>query len=138
MAGTAAERNLETINSVSASVSKDQSAAAFRELRGASRVQQVYLDVKICVSLDDVQNVTNARQARQQYGVNRSGVTIAVLDTNVDETHPDLQGRVVAAKDFTGEDTTEDNYGHGTHVAGIIAGDGNASNGTYVGVAPNA
>jgi subtilisin family serine protease len=52
-------------------------------------------------------------------------VVVAVLDTGVDRSHPDLAGRVLAGYDFVGNDSnTADNHGHGTHVAGIIAASG--------------
>ncbi len=50
-----------------------------------------------------------------------AGVIIAVLDTGIDERHEDLRGKVVGRVNFTGSATTDDIYGHGTHVAGIIA-----------------
>ncbi len=50
-----------------------------------------------------------------------SGIIIAVLDTGIDEQHEDLQGKVVGRVNFTTSATTDDVYGHGTHVAGIIA-----------------
>ncbi|MEE8585898.1 MAG: S8 family peptidase [Acidobacteriota bacterium] len=70
------------------------------------------------------------------------GVTVAVFDSGI-AAHPDLQGRILASVDFTsGEavevDANRDNYGHGTHVAGIIAGSGRASAGRFAGVAPGA
>lgn len=71
-------------------------------------------------------------------GKNRGrNITIAIIDTGVDPNHPDLIGRVTKTKDFTGEGYF-DGYGHGTHVAGIIAGDGKASKGKYTGIAPEA
>jgi thermitase len=58
-----------------------------------------------------------------------SDVLIAVLDTGIDETQEDLAGRVVASVNFTESPTTDDIYGHGTHVAGIIAATANNSTG---------
>lgn len=61
------------------------------------------------------------------------GVVVAILDTGIDESHVDLQGVVVDAADFTGEGLTDEN-GHGTLMAGIIAG---LPNGTgIIGTAP--
>ncbi len=49
-------------------------------------------------------------------------VVIALLDTGVDLTHPDLEGQTVAGYDFVqGDDDPQDDHGHGTHVAGIAA-----------------
>ena len=65
------------------------------------------------------------------------GVTVAVVDTGVDLDHPDLQANIVTGKSFVdGASSPDDDYGHGTHVAGILAAVGN--NGGVVGVAPSA
>ena len=78
-----------------------------------------------------------------QLGATGKGVGVAVVDSGI-APHPDLAGRIVASVDFTGNDLSTalvapaDPGGHGTHVAGLVAGDGTASGGAYTGVAPGA
>ena len=64
-------------------------------------------------------------------------VLIAILDTGIDQSHEDLEGKVVAEVNFTDSPTADDIHGHGTHIAGIIAA--NSNNGIGIaGVAPDA
>ena len=88
------------------------------------------------------------------YGFTGRGVRVAVLDSGIDGTHPDVAyptktvqnvkllgyTRVFADLVLTLEDqpVTDITSGHGTHVAGIVAGDGSAYNGYYRGIAPGA
>ena len=65
------------------------------------------------------------------------GVRVALIDSGVADV-PDLHNRVVARVDFTEERDGLDTYGHGTHMAGLVAGDGTASAGQWVGAAPGA
>jgi serine protease AprX len=66
------------------------------------------------------------------------GVTVAVLDTGIDNL-PDFAGRLIGGVDLTGGNNPyQDSYGHGTFVAGLIAGDGASSDGQYSGEAPGA
>ena len=80
-------------------------------------------------------------------GLDGSGITVAVLDSGIDPNHSDLRNnasgrsRVILSMDFTGSGSLDDPYGHGTHIAGIIAGDGSSSytvGRDYTGMAPRA
>jgi len=66
------------------------------------------------------------------------GATVAVLDTGIDNL-PDFSGRLIGGVDLTGgRNPFQDSYGHGTFVAGLIAGNGASSGGQYSGEAPGA
>src|SRR5262245_7434154 len=67
------------------------------------------------------------------------GVTVALIDSGIDPRHNALKGRVLYTVDFTGGNGT-DRFGHGTHVAAIIAGQSGKLTDTrmYRGVAPGA
>ena len=71
-------------------------------------------------------------------GVDGEGIAVAVVDTGVAKVG-DLAGRVIGGVDFSGgNDPYKDEFGHGTFVAGLIAGSGASSGGLYKGVAPKA
>ncbi len=70
-------------------------------------------------------------------GEKGTGMRIGICDTGLDKDHPDVKGRVLGTKDFTGEGDYDGN-GHGTHVATIAVGNGSASDGKYRGAAPEA
>ncbi|MEQ4301378.1 S8 family serine peptidase [Plantactinospora sp. B6F1] len=100
-------------------------------------IGKLWLDRKVTVSLDESVGMIGAPEA-WGLGLDGTGVTVAVLDSGYDKNHPDLAGKVVAAKGFDlfGNTTTHDGNGHGTHVASTVAGSGAASGGRYEGVAP--
>ena len=77
--------------------------------------------------------------ASEQVGFDpaRAGIAVAIIDSGI-RPHADLPlSRIRAFKDFVTDSASPiDGCGHGTHVAGIIAGDGRRSNGLYAGIAP--
>ena len=98
--------------------------------------------------MDDVTNGATGVNAAWNSGFDGTGVGVAVIDSGINDNHPDLRNangtsRVVYHQDFTGTPTSNswggkwDLYGHGTHVAGIIGGNGTLSGGQYTGVAPS-
>ncbi|MET9665135.1 S8 family serine peptidase [Streptomyces sp. NPDC006475] len=100
-------------------------------------VAHVWLDAKVRGTLaESVPHI--GTPAMWKSGWTGKGVKVAVLDSGVDQTHPDLQGVEVAQKNFTESPVNDDRYGHGTHVASTIAGSGAKSGGRNKGVAPDA
>ncbi|MDT4937315.1 MAG: hypothetical protein QOG80_986, partial [Pseudonocardiales bacterium] len=71
-------------------------------------------------------------------GIDGKDVTVAVLDTGIQKL-PDFDKRLIGGVDLSGEGNPfKDTYGHGTFVAGLIAGNGASSNKVYMGEAPAA
>lgn len=66
------------------------------------------------------------------------GQTVGIADTGIDDQHPDFQGRLVGIVALGRAGDHSDPDGHGTHVAGSVAGDGSASSGSIKGTAPAA
>lgn len=72
-------------------------------------------------------------------GYTGKDINIAIVDTGISNIHRDLAGAVIGFKDFVNERISPyDDNGHGTHVGGIIAGNGMASNEMFKGIAPDA
>lgn len=125
-------RTFPAVDGAAVAVAKD-SAGAFWDgvtagsrttgLRTATGIAKVWLDGKRQISLDRSVPQIGAPTAWQA-GYDGTGVTVAVLDTGVDATHPDLAGRIKEAVNFTDASDTDDTVGHGTHVASTVAGGG--------------
>ena len=140
--------------------------SALTALRSAPHVSAVQLDVPERLSLNSSLAVVRA-DAVHALGLTGSGSTVAVLDSGLDVGHPFVAGRVVAQycssspsdaseRSLCPDGTTEDDAAgvaglaacasaggrlcdHGTHVAGIVAGDGTGVTGApHAGVAPGA
>src|SRR5206468_5102635 len=118
-------------------------ASVVEELAAFDEVSYISEDSEV-KTLGHVSATTGADAVRQQtktgllgtttnYTLDGSGIGMAVLDSGIDTTHKAFLGtgdqvRVVVSKDFTGENRTDDPYGHGTHVTSIAAGNGRISN----------
>ncbi|QHA09855.1 S8 family serine peptidase [Streptomyces broussonetiae] len=105
--------------------------------RSASGIAHVWLDGVRKASLDKSVPQIGAPVAWKA-GYTGKGVKVAVLDTGVDTRHPDLKDQVIESRNFSGAKDATDHFGHGTHVASIVAGTGAKSGGKYTGVAPGA
>ena len=127
-------------------------SAALEEIKKSSFVKDVYANRIVTADLMDSVPLINATKVWQidadgnncatsgKACLTGTGITIAVIDTGVDYTHPDLGGclgincKVVGGYDFINDDANPmDDQGHGTHVAATAAG-----NGVLKGAAPDA
>ncbi|MEU1074765.1 MULTISPECIES: S8 family serine peptidase [unclassified Streptomyces] len=143
---TGSPRTLNLLLNAVAVTVKASEVTALKRLPG---VVSVVPDTRMRLLTDASVPLINAPQVWRRKdpagkGADGHGVTVAVLDSGVDYTHPDLGGgfgeghKVVAGYDFANGDTDPmDDNGHGTHVAGIIAGRA-AQKGGVTGVAPGA
>jgi len=87
--------------------------------------------------MNRVHEIIGSRKAHER-GIVGQHVGIAILDTGI-TMHPDFDDRIIAFRDFVNNRRwMYDDYGHGTHIAGIAAGSGNMSNKKYCGIAPRA
>ncbi|WP_327173038.1 S8 family serine peptidase [Streptomyces sp. NBC_01336] len=108
-----------------------------RSLDADTGIGKLWLDRKIEPTLSESVPQVRAPEAWAE-GFDGTGSKVAVLDTGIDATHPDVKGAIVASKSFVPGESTDDKVGHGTHVASTIAGSGAASDGAKKGVAPGA
>jgi serine protease AprX len=112
-------------------------------LASNSAVQHVALDRLIVGTMERTGLTTGATAVRQEFGLDGSGVGVAVIDSGITAWHDDLSDAVTSSQRIDqfvnfvdGSAAPSDEYGHGTHVAGIIAGNGFDSGGARSGIAP--
>ncbi len=141
-------RSLNLINGKVVQLPKGQ----LKKLADYPGVDRIVYDRPTVGEMNRVAVTVGARAVQQTYGYRGAGIGIAVIDSGVTTWHDDLtyQGsswlvrtkngqRVAAFVDFVnGRTSPYDDNGHGTHVAGIIAGNGYDSLGVRAGIAPDA
>jgi serine protease AprX len=122
----------------------DVPTASVLALAASDAVQRIALDRPAVGTLDRTGAVAGATAARHAYGYDGTGITVAVIDSGVTPAHDDLADsggvqRVDRFVDFVnGQSAAYDDYGHGSHVTGIVAGNGFDSSGARAGIAPGA
>jgi len=138
-AGGVLGRALPIINARAAVVPNASLAA----IAGSAAVLHLAEDRLVVGANERTGFTIGSRPARTDFGLDGSGITIAVIDSGIAAWHDDLADsagglqRVDRFVDFVQQrGVPYDDYGHGTHVAGIIAGNGADSGGARAGIAP--
>ena len=137
-AGGTAHRTLAVLNSQAV----DLPNGLLMQVADHPLVARISFDRSIVGAMERSGATIGATAIRQVLGYDGAGVGVAVIDSGVTSWHDDLttngaSQRVHHFVDFVNDvTTTYDDYGHGTHVAGIIAGNGLDSNGARSGIAP--
>lgn len=140
-ASTATPRGAErtrTLASVrGAAVDADKGRGFWQAFTRQDGVRKVWLDGRVTADMAE-SNAQIGTAHAWAAGLTGKGVTVAVLDTGVDLSHPDLGHRVTTTKSFIDGEDVADRNGHGTHVTSTVGGSGAASGGQEKGVAPDA
>jgi len=139
--GAAVNRRLSTVNAITANVPNGL-LVALSNIGGVGRVS---FDRPIAGAMERTGATVGATAVRQNLGYDGFGVGVAIIDSGVAPALDDLTDASGASQridrfvDFVnGNQTPYDDYGHGTHVAGIVAGNGFDSSGARSGIAPGA
>ena len=146
--GSKSRRRFWLVNAQTADVPN----SVLKRLADDPAVESIHEDRPTRGELNRVAVSTGARSVQNQLGIKGAGVGVAVIDSGITSWHDDLTyngsssavrtkagQRVVAFADFVnGRTSTYDDNGHGSHVAGTIAGNGYDTSGARAGIAPEA
>lgn len=147
-AGAVKTADLESINATAIEARKGKAAVLWDSItpdnvaesanpKLVGGIKKVWLDGQVQANLDQSTVQIGAPEAWAA-GYDGTGVTVGVLDSGIDATHPDFEGKIVETQSFVPDQDASDPFGHGTHVASTVLGSGAASGGLYKGVAPGA
>ena len=123
--------------SSSTSATRASWATTWRREPRASATK-IWLDRKLEASALDGYLTQVRAPAAWAAGLDGTGVTVAVLDSGVDDGHPALAGQIDGQQNFTDAPSHTDVNGHGTHVASLVAGTGAGADGARQGIATGA
>ena len=148
--GVAARDGLPVLRVLDGLVVVQATPSQLSTLRQVDGIQAISRDNIVTPLMTVAQKVIAADQARAAQtgflgiggfpGATGKGVGVAIIDSGINTSHAALAGKVVFSKNFVADEpTTNDGFGHGTHIAGIVAGQDTGATSQYKGgIAPGA
>ncbi|MGD6993043.1 S8 family peptidase [Sutcliffiella horikoshii] len=148
--GAKKQRELKSINAAALETNKDEATTFWNDVQSKKTdkskpesvqlnyaIEKIWLDAKVEATLHESVPQIGTHTAWEA-GLTGEGIKVAVLDSGIDPTHPDIAPQLDEAISFVPGEEVQDKNGHGTHVASTILGTGAASEGQHKGVAPDA
>ncbi|WP_339149098.1 MULTISPECIES: S8 family serine peptidase [unclassified Sutcliffiella] len=148
--GAKKQRELKSINAAALETNKDEATTFWNDVQSEKTdpsipestqlnyaIEKIWLDAKVEATLHESVPQIGTHTAWES-GLTGEGIKVAVLDTGIDPTHPDIAPQLDESVSFVPGEEVQDKNGHGTHVASTILGTGAASDGQNKGVAPDA